>query len=339
VLLTVGCATTHSMGDAGSAILESRKTVVESIDDRNLRAGGTDESEAKFEIPAGRHSVEVGLPSVSTATPAPADPGKTITVCFDASAGRSYKTQPVFEGDRWRPEIVDVGAGIVVSRTCAEMPEKNAAINDPALAVAAPLEQKISSASLPVPPRPRDPNLPGSGLTGGVGFFAGGDSLYKVALDTGMDRFINAGRGVLVTVGGLWTPVWVDDQVGFGAGASVGWKYDTIEASNGEVSLTRFPLTATVHSLIRFNKRWFTLLSGGLTKEIGGEMSGSGFAANASRSFTGTLGLLGEGGVYFAISSATLGAAVRYSSSRDQFGGSEVDASSLGVIAASQYTF
>ena len=149
---------------------------------------------------------------------------------------------------------------------------------------------------MPSRPLGRDSNLPGSGLTAGVGFFVGGESLYTVSFTNGPDRNLNAGRGVLVTVGGLWTPLWIDDQFGFGAGASAGWKYDAIEASNGAISLTRFPLSATIHSLIRINKVWFTLLSGGLTKELGGEVSGSGFAATAGSSFTSSLGLLGEGG-------------------------------------------
>src|SRR6185436_18933688 len=105
----------------------------------------------------------------------------------------------------------------------------------------------------------------------------GGDSLYKATFTNGPERNLNAGRGVLVTAGGLWTPLWIDDQFGFGVGASAGWKHDSISASNGEVKLTRFPLTGTVHSLIRINKQWFTLLTAGLTKEVGGEISGSGF--------------------------------------------------------------
>jgi hypothetical protein len=81
------------------------------------------------------------------------------------------------------------------------------------------------------------------------------------------------------------------------------------------------------------------LLSGGLTKEFGGKIAGSGFAGTGSHTFTNTLGLLGEGGVYCDITYVTLGLAVRYSSSNDKFGNVEVDATSLGFIAATQYTF
>jgi hypothetical protein len=345
VLLTAGCATTrYPTSDVGSAILESSRTVIESIDDQNVRAGGPDDSVASFEIPAGRHRVEVGLPTVSTATPRPADKGKAIAVCFVAVAGRRYVTRPIFERDRWRPVIVDVSAR-VVSSACTDTYQAIPATNDQVAVASASRVGQAGPSSLPLPQRAqlRDPKLPGSGLTAGVGFFGGGDSLYRVKLDTGQDRVLNAGRGVLVTVGALWTPLWAplweEDQLGLGLGASVGWKYDAISASNGEVSLTRFPLTATAHALIRLNKKWFTLVSGGLTKELGGKLSGSGFAAKDSASFTGTLGPLCEGGLYFTIGPVTLGAAVRYSSSSTQWGFAEADASSLGIIAASQYRF
>jgi hypothetical protein len=325
--LVLGCATSSPRPGAATAILGSRRTVVESIDEQYIRGDGANASKAQFEIPAGRHTVEVSLETDSTAMQRPADSANTLTVCFNAIAGQSYLTRPIFEAARWRAEIVDASTGVPVSSGWT--------------ASAPGLEEKVRPASLPVPSRPlaRDSNLPGSGLTAGVGFFFGGESLYKVTFIDAPDRNLNAGRGVLVTVGGLWTPLWIDDQFGFGAGASASWKYDSIEASNGSVSLTRFPLSATVHSLIRIDKLWFTLISGGLTKELGGEVSGRGFAAAANDTFTSTLGLVGEGAVYHAVGPATLGAALRYSTSHVWFQESKVDASSLGIIASAQYNF
>ena len=144
---------------------------------------------------------------------------------------------------------------------------------------------------------------------------------------------------MLVTAGGLWTPLWIEDQFGFGAGASAGWKFDSIEAANGSISLTRFPLSATVHGLILINSQWFALVAGGLTKEVGGKVSGTGFAASASSTFTSSLGLLGEGALYHRVGQATLGAALRYSKSQDLYQDVEFDASSLGIIASAQYNF
>jgi hypothetical protein len=337
-LFALGCATSSEPLSVGNALLQSKQTIVESIDDRDVRAEGNP-SEARFELPSGIHRVEVGLPVASAATSRPTSRDRTITVCFRARRYGSYVTRAIFEADRWRPEIVDVFAGEVVSRPCDGTLDANAT-NDPESAVPR-AERPSRATSLPAPPRStlRGPKLPGTGITGGVGFFFGGDTLALVTFDNGQDRVLKAGRGVLVTAGGMWTPLWIDDQFGFGAAASAGWKWDAIEASNGDVTLIRFPVAVSVHSLIRFDKRWFTLLSGGLTKEFGGNIAGSGFAGTGSHTFTNTLGLLGEGAVYCDITYVTLGLAVRYSSSKDQFGNVEVDATSLGFIAATQYTF
>jgi hypothetical protein len=342
-LVVAGCATSSPRSDATSAILGSRKTVVESIDERSVRGDGANASQAQFEIPPGRHTVEVTLETDAAALRRPDEGAKAITVCFNAVAGRSYLTQPLFEAGRWRPEIVDRSTGLAVSSGCAEPPEPaSSAGQAPATARSPTLELDESrSASLPVASRPlaRDSNLPGTGLTAGVGFFFGGESLYTVSFTDAPDRNLSAGRGVLVTVGGLWTPLWLDDRFGFGGGVHAGWKYDSIEASNGSVSLTRFPLSATFHSLIRLDKRWFTLLSVGLTKEVGAAVSGNGFAATASADVTSSLGLLGDGAVFFNVEHATVGAGLRYSASHDWFHDAKVDASSVGFIASAQYNF
>jgi hypothetical protein len=87
------------------------------------------------------------------------------------------------------------------------------------------------------------------------------------------------------------------------------------------ITTTRCTRTTSgcVHSLIRLDKRWFTLLSVGLTKEVGASVSGSGFASAASADVTNSLGLLGEGALYFNVEHATVGAGLRYSASHDWF--------------------
>jgi hypothetical protein len=344
-LFVAGCATSSSRPDTTNAILGSRKTVVESIDERSLRDDGADASQAQFEIPPGRHTLEVTLATDAAALRRSGEGAKAIRVCFDAVAGHSYVTQPLFEAGQWRPEIVDRSTGRAVASGCAEAPEPEPAPSAAQAPATAPPPNpeldKQHSVSLPVPSSPlvRDSNLPGTGLVAGVGFFFGGESLYAVSFTNAPDRNLSAGRGVLVALGGLWTPLWLDDRFGFGVGVQAGWKYDSIEASNGSISLTRFPLSTTVHSLIRIDKRWFTLLSVGLTKEVAASVSGSGFAATASGDVTNSLGLLGEGALYFNVEHATLGAGVRYSASHDWFQYARFDASSVGFIASAQYNF
>jgi hypothetical protein len=283
-LLVVGCATGGARQSAGTALLGSRQAVLESIDDQYVREDGAAARKAQFELAPGRHTVQVSLESNATAMRAPSDRAKTITVCFHAREGRSYLAQPIIEGNRWRAEIVDESTGASVSRACADPQETSPAVEGLTLPSSPMATEPPPSAPLPVPARTliRDPDLPGSAVTAGVGFCFGGESLYRVSFADGPDKNLRAGRGVLVTVGGLWTPLWIDDRFGLGAGGSIGWKYDNITAMNGSVSLARFPLSATVHSLIRISKLLFTVLSAGVTKEVGGKISGKGFAARTS---------------------------------------------------------
>jgi hypothetical protein len=335
-----GCATGHARADATSATLGSERTLIENIDERNVRGDGAEASNARFELPPGRHSVEVSLEKAPATSRRRDESAQGIAVCFAAVAGHSYRTRPVFGAGRWHPEIVDESIGATVSSGCADTGAE-LAVQPAATVASVQLDENSRPASLPVPSRPasRDSTLPGTGVTAGVGFFFGGETLYTVTFTNAPERSLSAGRGVLVTVGGQWTPLWIDDQFGFGAGAALGWKYDSIEASNGTVSLRRFPLDLTVHSVIRVNSHWFALLSGGATKELANEVSGNGFAATASAAITSTWGLLGEGGFYYTVEHATFGAALRYSKAHDWFQGIEFDASSFGFIASGQYGF
>ena len=248
-LLVVGCATSSPRPGAGTAILGSSRTVIESIDEQNIREDGADPRR------------------LSSRFRRAATPSRSAWIRLDGLAPSSRQREDhhgLFRRRRGSrlSDPTDLRSGSVAGQIvdallaspcpgCAEIQETTTAAQAPATAASPSLEETHRPASLPVPSRPlvRDSQLPGSGLTAGVGFCFGGESLYTVSFLNAPDRNLNAGRGVLVTVGGLWTPLWIDDQFGFGAGASAGWKYDSIEASNGAVSLTRFPLTATAHSL------------------------------------------------------------------------------------------
>ena len=41
-------------------------------------------------------------------------------------------------------------------------------------------------------------------------------------------------------MGGLWTPIWIGDAIGFGVGGYAGLKYQNIGGTNENLSLTRF---------------------------------------------------------------------------------------------------
>jgi hypothetical protein len=344
-MLLQACATAGPPPDASMAVIASQGTVVHTIDDRNVRDDTADPSRARFEIPPGRHTVEVSLHD-GAASPAGQEAPKVIAVCFGAEAGHTYRTRAVVEGGQWRPEVIDEVTEAAVQRPCPATPEPDAPVAAAqAPATEGPAPSRPTSlpvaASLPMvtTPVPLDTNLPGSGLNVGLGFFFGGKSLFDATFINAPDRSLSAGRGVQISVGGLWTPLWVEDRVGFGVGGSLGWKYDSISAVNGSASLRRFPVSATAHSLIRLNRRWFTLLSGGVATEVGGHLSGDGFAAGIDSDLSATVGLLAEAQLCYGVERVALGAGLRYTSLSDRVQGTKIDASSLGLLGTGQYSF
>jgi hypothetical protein len=370
-LVAGACATSGLPSGANVAIIGSEAAFVDTIDERDVRdeAAGV-RTQARFEILPGPHTIEVSLDAGSFVAKAN-EGAKTIAVCFSAVGGHSYRAQPVFAQGRWRPEIIDEDTGGAVQVGCTQPrdlptiaetapavsssaadqtasapavpPEPTPTPAPPAAPPAAPAPAPAAPASLPVlsiAPR-RHANLPGSGVNASLGFCFGGEALYQVTFTEAPDRTLSAGRGVQVSLGGLWTPLWSDDyRVGFGVGASAAWKYDSIEAINGRASLRRFPLALSVHSLIRFDERWFALVSGGPTTELGGHMSADGFfGPRIDADLSSTWGLFGEGALYYDVDHFALGAGLRYSRLRAWFMGTKYDASSLGIIGSAQYGF
>jgi hypothetical protein len=349
------CATRNLRPDPTVAVLGSRGAVVHAIDDRNVREDGAAAGQARFEIPPGPHAVAVTLDTGAKAAARANDGATVLTVCFGAVAGHSYLARPVIDQNRWRPEIIDEESGDPVESGCQERPEPSAApasvaapdVNAASAPVAVnapppdpPQDAPVADLPLPATSASLDANLPGSGVYLEVGFFFGGQPLYKVQFDNGADRSLYAGRGVGASLGGVWTPLWTRDRrVGFGVGGSASWKYDHIAASNGSASLTRFPVAASVHALVRLDDRWFGLVRGGVGTEVGGHLSGSGFAAAIDDDLTATWGLVGEAGLYRLVDRAALGGGLRYARLSDRFAGTEVDASSLGIFASAQYSF
>jgi hypothetical protein len=294
---------------------------------------------ARFEIPPGPHTIEVSLPADPSSPPKSEEIAPVIPVCFSALAGHSYLTHPVFEQNRWRPEIIDEDSGAIVLAKCVVAADPG---TPPAAAVAsAAAEPSAPPVTLPVASRPASPaaDLPGTGVDVGVGFFVGGTKLYDIVFLNAPGRSLSAGRGVLISLGGRWTPLWIEDSVGFGVGAALGWKYNSISADNGSVSLTRFPLDLSVHGLFRLNTRWFVLAGGGLTRELGGHVSGDGFASAADSDLDSNWGLAAQAGLHYRVERVALGGSLRYSHLRGRFMGTKIDASSVGIVASGQYGF
>jgi hypothetical protein len=336
--LAAACATAGPAPDPTMAILGARGVVLDNIDDHGVRDDQADPSRAHFEIPPGRHTLAVSL---YTGSPPPGGDAKTVAVCFGAVAGHSYTARPVVVGTVWHPEIIDETTGDAVEKGCPAAVSADPAGAETTAVASSPAEVSTAPASLPVTAPPVRPpsDLPSAGVTAGLGFFFGGESLYDVRFTNAPDRSLSAGRGVMLSVGGLWTPLWSDSGVGFGLGAEVGWKYDSISADNGSVSLNRFPFDLTAHALIRIDHRWFVLLKGGLASEVGGHVEGTGFAAGTSYDLTCSWGPLGDGSLYYRFDRVAVGAGLRYTRLSDEIQGTRFNASSLGIVGSGQYAF
>jgi hypothetical protein len=181
---------------------------------------------------------------------------------------------------------------------------------------------------------------PGSGVMFDFGGFGGGADLATAQLTDGTNETLSAGGGVFFSIGGLLTPVWIGDAVGFGVGGYAGVKYQSIGGSNGHLSLNRFPLGGGAHSLIRLSERWFLFLRGGVQKEVGGSLSGDG-DVSGSQDLSTSVGFLGEGGFYYVSKAADNHMAAlltfRYTTGQDSANGQTVEANSAGIVLGIHY--
>ena len=130
---------------------------------------------------------------------------------------------------------------------------------------------QVHGQEAPPPPRPHRPPSstsaqvprrevrPGTGVGLEAGLFAGGTELVRAERSNGDKEKLTAGGGVLLALALMVTPLWVESSVGFGLGLNAGWKGDSIEGSNGNITFWRLPLSATFHALIPLGTRWFLL--------------------------------------------------------------------------------
>lgn len=184
---------------------------------------------------------------------------------------------------------------------------------------------------------------PGNALTFDLGFFFGGADLASTIDANGNTvGTLSLGSGVQFTIGGMVTPLWIGDSVGFGLGVFAGVKADSLSADNGSVWMSRFPVGAALHVLLDLNERWWLFFRGGFQKELNISISGDPDLIGSANP-QGSLGGFGEGGFYLI---APIGEnhtafvlTFRYGTARDRFGGTRLDANSGGIIVAVHYNF
>ena len=122
----------------------------------------------------------------------------------------------------------------------------------------------------------RIPRISGHSIAARVGFTAGGDTIATARSSNGSERQVAGGGGGLVALEARVTPLWWRDTVGLGVGAELGWKGQEISASNGSISLSRFPFLATAHLVARVGERSYVQLTGGVEKDLAVSLTGTG---------------------------------------------------------------
>jgi hypothetical protein len=173
-------------------------------------------------------------------------------------------------------------------------------------------------------------------LTANIGWAFGGSDLVQARSSSGHTETLSGGQGPFVGVGAMVTPLWLrHDAIGLGAGVEVALKFDDISGSNGDVSFTRYPTSATAHALVRFRPIWYVLVAGGVEKDRGISLSGSGAASGISGSLTSRTGGVGRLGVYFREEdAAAVSFGLAYTKLTYDVPGGSVRADSLGFWTA-----
>jgi hypothetical protein len=210
--------------------------------------------------------------------------------------------------------VTDETTGKLVStKACSNQPEPEPGSGD-------------FSAVPPPPPRLL------MGLSLGIGYEGGGNNLVKAAMSNGENKDIDAGDGVVFPLGFTITPLWLGDIVGLGVGASAAIKAQSIEASNGKVSLLRYPLSFWLQSYLALSPKWFLSLSGGTNKDLAPSLSGEGVASRINADFNSSWGWFGDFGVlYLQTWHFGCGVSLHYTKLRYRIAGETLDASSFGL--------
>jgi hypothetical protein len=116
-----------------------------------------------------------------------------------------------------------------------------------------------------------------------IGADFGGDELVTVVFTNGETRTIHANDGLFLG-GGVSI---LNDERDVEAEISLSFKFDTINASNGEVTWSRWPLDALL-----FYRLPSMRFGGGLTYHINPELKGSGVVGNIFDKFDNALGFV-----------------------------------------------
>lgn len=183
-----------------------------------------------------------------------------------------------------------------------------------------------------------EPYRPKFGVNGAFGLAFGGDDLVTAEYDNGEERTLSAGTGVILSVGATATPLWAG-PVGFGVGVDLGWKYTQLTAENGTLSLERFPVVGSLHTLFHVGGSWYLLAAGGVHHELGVSISGDGVFDGISADPESSLGFMGEIGALYGKRGFGVDATLRYTTLEYEANGDTADASNFGFFTGVHYNW
>lgn len=161
-----------------------------------------------------------------------------------------------------------------------------------------------------------------------VGFDFGGDDLLKVPYTSGDTATISAGKGFYAK-GGVSMPIGMSDNlelVGL-----IGWKYTSVTGSNGDASLSRFPVDIDLRYTMDKNR-----FTAGLTEDLSIDFSGSGVLSGVGTTLNSKLGFVLQ---YEYVMDSGMGVGVRYTSL--EYDAPDInrtyDASSIGLVLSGSF--
>lgn len=164
-----------------------------------------------------------------------------------------------------------------------------------------------------------------------AGLDFGGDEMVEVFFDDGESDEINAGE-LLYVAGGLIVQTAPRLNEHLETQLTIGWKFDSVDAENGDVTFSRFPLEA-----LQFVKNGRWRFGGGLTYHLNPTLEGDGVVGDLDVEFDDALGVVAQ--VDFAANNHLLigGRLTFIDYEIDDVDAESVDGNSFGIFAGARF--
>lgn len=133
-----------------------------------------------------------------------------------------------------------------------------------------------------------------------LGYDFGGDTLATAVFSDGSTKSIKANEGLFMGIGASI----LNDAGNLEGELSVSYKFQTIDANNGSLQFTLFPLDALV-----FYRQYQFRVGGGLTYHVSPQVEGSGAASGLNVKYKNALGAILQGDYLFG---RTVAVGLRY---------------------------